>query len=326
MIFSDRNNENSFENKIIRINSFDEFKFVIETHLSKTPVENEINKCETISYRKLYKKSLEVRGLLNFDDIYHPTRYTDGSCLNFNDFFKYVYRGLRNSNYKLIPSLYRDNILDCEYNYIDIEKHITIEDLGKKQHSGNIATRLMDVTKNPYVALFFSCREKLGFDGAVYIFLFDFEFNASKRRKIKDLVESIINTPLNEQEILKFKLQKLVEKADDNLNAILSDELLTDLPIFSRNLNEHARCITEYNLVDFYSVVYFDYSDEENIKMKKQEGLFITCCIFDKNDDYFNDIMFKIFGKYKLVIDRNAKSEILKELNKMGINAKSLGL
>lgn len=76
------------------------------------------------------------------------------------------YRGHSNYTYELVPSVYRNNYVNSEHKmYRDIlirnpeeftHAKTTFEKLTIMQHYG-LPTRLLDVTKNPLVALYFAC-------------------------------------------------------------------------------------------------------------------------------------------------------------------------
>ncbi len=100
---------------------------------------------------------------------------------------KIFYRGQSNCEYKLIPSLSHkiEGHTSENENYIGFEKKIIerskleypfifkdnnhLDELALMQHYG-MPTRLMDVTENPLVALYFACISNPDMDGEVFAF------------------------------------------------------------------------------------------------------------------------------------------------------------
>lgn len=90
-----------------------------------------------------------------------------------------LFRGQANANWLLSPSLYRQNLFEAENLLLTEIKHICPNEFGdnrfdslvKMQHFG-MPTRLLDVTTNPLVSLYFACEssEQSNEDGIVYIF------------------------------------------------------------------------------------------------------------------------------------------------------------
>lgn len=90
-----------------------------------------------------------------------------------------LFRGQANANWLLSPSLYRQNLFEAENLLLTEIKHICPKEFGdnrfdslvKMQHFG-MPTRLLDVTTNPLVSLYFACEssEQSNEDGIVYIF------------------------------------------------------------------------------------------------------------------------------------------------------------
>lgn len=89
------------------------------------------------------------------------------------------FRGQSNKEWKLSPRLYRENLLGQEGTMIKEIVHANPKEfdmgrfdiLAKLQHFG-FPTRLLDVSSNPLVALYFACSDKneMVNDGAVYMF------------------------------------------------------------------------------------------------------------------------------------------------------------
>ena len=92
----------------------------------------------------------------------------------------YFFRGHSNANYELIPSIYRDNgwiknedilfkelILRCPTDFDHNES--TFQDLVKMQHF-SLPTRLLDLTSNPLIALYFATESNSAMNGEVVVF------------------------------------------------------------------------------------------------------------------------------------------------------------
>lgn len=89
------------------------------------------------------------------------------------------YRGHSNKEWRLLPSIHRRYMLGFEENLINefmrrrpdefSESDGIFNALAKMQHYG-LHTRLLDVTENPAVALFFTCSDDLDKDGEVFTF------------------------------------------------------------------------------------------------------------------------------------------------------------
>jgi len=93
--------------------------------------------------------------------------------------YEYFYRGHSDVNFKLIPSIYRQQFIINEDKIFKeiilktpndfINEKTTLEKLVKMQHYG-LPTRILDITINPLVALYFAVKELPKKNGEVIIF------------------------------------------------------------------------------------------------------------------------------------------------------------
>lgn len=99
---------------------------------------------------------------------------------------EFLFRGHADKNYSLLPTLARDRNYSCDVTIFNGERNLIemakckfpdifsksmqpLELLALLQHYG-VPTRLLDVTENALIALYFACIDKFDVDGEVFAF------------------------------------------------------------------------------------------------------------------------------------------------------------
>ncbi|AIN94653.1 FRG domain-containing protein [Treponema putidum] len=246
----------------------------------------------------LCKKEHRVSSLFQFEAELNMIDFN--YCNPFNQLF---FRGHGDRKYKIVPSLLRENgLLDVEdrlFKDTVIENHnefvndrTALEKLVKMQHFG-LPTRLMDITMDPLIALYFACCGNYNKDGEVLIF----------------------SIPYDE-----------IKYYDSDKVSILSN--LCKMPSYRKsNTNELTHVIQEEKTNFFdndiedsdLNTVLCVKAKQNNQRIIQQQGYFFLfgLSLFTAKKKIYNDWLIK---DYKIIIDKNAKKNILKALYKKGIN------
>lgn len=240
---------------------------------------------------------------------------TNGSTLFF--------RGHADPNYTLRPSimrsiklqkneskLYNNLLIECPE---DFEKcHTHLEKLVKMQHYG-LPTRLLDITRNLLVALYFACESHQDSFGELILI-------SAKPQEIKypqsDTVSILASLPAfsyeKQQEFLRLAKDPLISNEDFN-NSVgrLIHEVRLEKPAFQSEINKQ-------DLLTSYIV----YALKNNNRIIKQDGAFILCGL--SNDIGALESFRYTEKQKKVVILVDKKKKILEELKTYSINRASL--
>lgn len=112
----------------------------------------------------------------SFSEFYERLKQT---CNNEGSELSFFFRGHSDYKYEPIPSIYRNDTIKYENRFYHEairrnptefpEDMSTFDKLVKMQHY-DLPTRLLDITTNPLIALFFACQENKNKDGAVLVY------------------------------------------------------------------------------------------------------------------------------------------------------------
>jgi hypothetical protein len=230
--------------------------------------------------------------------------------------FVYFYRGCATHGwqYNLVPGIYRDSYIDDEDIHFremiikspDEFKHegTTLEKLVKMQHY-SLPTRLLDITSNPLVALYFACGNYNGKEtnGKVYVFKI-------KKDEIKYYDSDSVSLIAN---IAKLKLNKTDFTAG---LGYLIHEVREEKPYYSDAFEDK-------NQKDVLKVFPVKVKLNNN-RIVRQSGAFLIFGIKNLDSKRYGAILPPSVIVAELKIDQLAKKDILNSLNSLAINESTL--
>jgi hypothetical protein len=243
------------------------------------------------------------------------------------------YRGHSDrKKYKLEPSLFRK---DAGGNYLYLrEEHIlyrellvsnsadftgdvyTLDRLVRAQHH-SLPTRLLDITTNPLIALYFACIDNDDVEGEVILFFVEREKVKYFDSDTASCIANLARLPQTEKDQINFDLKPDESILDAGLKAKkLLQEFNSQLPV--KRLIHHIReeksfFIAEINPSDLQSVLCVK-GKRTNDRISSQAGAFLL---------FGHDAKLEESGDDNLFIKRigiSNKEVILKQLDQLDIN------
>lgn len=269
--------------------------------------------------------SLSVKELYSY---YYDVNHIDH--IGKNHYF--YFRGQANTAYqdKLSPTIYREDEKHDEYYYFNNMKRRCPNELGERntsiskltylQHYG-CPTRLLDITANPLVALYFACSKSKDTNGLVYVFRAREEDVLFDKNDKVNMLSKLSEIKKEDQEKLRFQSyynimkgkfpQLSNSKYSDNAVEHFYHNIKMDNPAFEREINP----------IDLLSPIFVQ-TALDNPRILKQDGAFILCGL-DKDVNESNFKLKKLVCE-EIIISASAKESILYDLDKLCINEASL--
>ncbi len=238
------------------------------------------------------------------------------------------YRGQSDAEWKLKPSVMRDMQPDAEgkiFSELMLEApnefgtdRSMFDKLVRAQHYA-LPTRLLDVSLNPLVGLYFACNEKKYHNKDAIVQMFDFSSSRVKYAD-SDTISLICNlTRLSDKErgdiSRKFKTtsgwSNVEKNSFRNIPAMkrLTQFVRVEKPYFLDNVE--PRDLFKY---------FFVYPTKNNRRVIAQSGAFITSGLLMYNSPD-QSVGFKI---KKITIPATAKELIIKQLDTLNINSRTM--
>ncbi|MGF6178931.1 FRG domain-containing protein [Ensifer sp. 4252] len=234
------------------------------------------------------------------------------------------FRGEADARWRLMPSVMRNLRVDAENNIFSelmaeapnefADDRSMFGRLVRAQHYG-LPTRLLDVSLNPLVALYFACSDEPQMEHDGKVLILDFR-KTNVRYPDSDTVSLICN-------LCRLTDEERQELKTAGLNRKLPDEEFQKLPSAERLAHfvrmEKPYFLNKMRSADFRKY-FFVYPSKANKRVTAQSGAFVAAGLLS----YKSTENIVSFQQSVINVPAPAKPDILKELDILNINSRSM--
>lgn len=264
--------------------------------------------------------SLKIDSVTSFlSYVYQQTSPTHIRC----------YRGQSNTQWSLRPSVMRGLRANAErqiFSELMVESptefngdRLMFDKLVRAQHYG-LPTRLLDVSLNPLVALYFACNEEAHHDANGVVHVLDFDENRV-RFSDSDTISLICNLArLTDTEKTEIKQEYKKVKSWNEGTRVEFRKLAPMKRLYQFIRVEKPYFTDSIKPGDMFRY-HFVYPAKTNRRVIAQSGAFLVAGLLEYSSPGRTH---KGFTASKIVIPAEAKSQILKDLDVLNINSRTM--
>ena len=241
---------------------------------------------------------------------------------------RFFYRGAANERYLLAPGVYRTGEKPEDFYFHELQVRCPapfagrryLEKLTYMQHYG-APTRLLDITANPLVALYFACAAEPDCDGKVIVFCVeaaDVAYASSDRVQMLSHLPELNQADQRHLEALSYRYMlrpgKFPQKSNQKYDDAVLERLYYDI---QKENNAFTRDIRPFDLLR----PVFVQSNQDNPRILRQDGAFLLSGL--DTDEADSDRKLRKHVLKELRIPAGCKAAIVQQLEQVNIHPAS---